>query len=247
MATASRSRACTPGWISESTSDVTRLSGWLDGFAGSRVFKPLVFVSCLAPGAWLAFKSYQAFALGQELALGVDPVKTFEHETGLTALTLLLITLSVTPVRRLLHVNRLQRVRRMLGVWSFTYAFSHLCMYLVFDQSCYSIGTCEFHAIWDDILKRRFIFVGMFAFTILLALAITSTSGWVRRLKKNWQRLHRLVYVAAVAGVIHFIWIQKSDIREPLRYGFWLFVLFAVRVGLSIQKRRAHVQKPVTA
>ena len=224
-----------------------RLSAAIDGIAGWRFFKPLVFLACLTPGAWLAFKSYQALALGQELALGVDPVKTFEHETGLTALTLLLITLSITPVRRLLHANRLQRVRRMLGVWTFTYAQIHLLMYFVFDQSCYSIGTCEFHAIWEDILKRRFIFVGMFAFSILLALAITSTNGWVRRLKKNWQRLHRLVYAAAVAGVIHFIWIQKSDIRVPLRYGFWLLVLFAIRIGLSIQKRRAHVPKPVTA
>ncbi|HKW03583.1 MAG TPA: protein-methionine-sulfoxide reductase heme-binding subunit MsrQ [Vicinamibacterales bacterium] len=226
---------------------MSRLSGWIDAVAGSRVFKPLVFLACLTPGAWLAYRAYQALALGQELALGADPVKTFEHETGLTALSILLITLSITPVRRLLHANRLQRVRRMLGVWSFTYAFTHVCMYLVFDQSCYSIGTCEFRAIWEDILKRRFIFVGMLAFSILLALAITSTNGWVRRLKKNWQRLHRLVYVAAVAGVVHFIWIQKSDIRVPLRFGFWLLVLLMVRVGLTIQKRRAHVAKPVTA
>lgn len=224
-----------------------RLSGWIDAVAGWRVFKPLVFLACLTPGAWLAYRAYQALALGQELALGADPVKTFEHETGLTALTILLITLSITPVRRLLHANRLQRVRRMLGVWSFTYALTHLLMYLVFDQSCYSVGTCEFRAIWDDILKRRFIFVGMLAFSILTALAITSTNGWVRRLKKNWQRLHRLVYVAAAAGIVHFIWIQKSDIREPLRYGFWLLVLLAIRVGLTIQKRRAHVPKPVTA
>ncbi len=224
-----------------------RLSAAIDRIAGWRFFKPLIFLACVAPGAWLVFKSYQAFALGQELALGVDPVKTFEHETGLTALTLLLITLTITPVRRLLHANRLQRVRRMLGVWSFTYALIHLSMYLVFDQSCYSIGTCEFHAIWEDILKRRFIFVGMFAFSILLALAITSTNGWVRRLKKNWQRLHRLVYVAAFAGIVHFVWIQKSDIREPLRYFFWLLVLYGIRVGLTIQKRRARAPKPVTA
>jgi sulfoxide reductase heme-binding subunit YedZ len=226
---------------------VKRLSALIDTVAGWRFFKPLVFLACLTPGTWLAYRAYQALALGQELALGADPVKTFEHETGLTALTILLITLSITPVRRLLHANRLQRVRRMLGVWSFTYALVHLSMYLVFDQSCYSVGTCEFHAIWEDILKRRFIFVGMFAFSILLALAITSTNGWVRRLKKNWQRLHRLVYVAAVAGIVHFIWIQKSDFRVPFRYGFWLLVLFAVRVGLTIQKRRAHVPKPVTA
>ena len=226
---------------------MNRLASLVDRLAGWRFFKPLVFLACLMPGAWLAFRSYQAFGLGHELALGVDPVKTFEHETGLTALTLLLITLSITPVRRLLHANRLQRVRRMLGVWSFTYAFIHLCMYLVFDQSCYSLATCDFHATWEDLVKRRFIFVGMTAFTILLALAITSTNGWVRRLKKNWQRLHRLAYVAAAAAVIHFVWIQKSDFREPFRFGFWLLVVLLIRVGLTIQKRRAQVPKPVTA
>ena len=111
-------------------------------------------------------------------------------------------------------------------------------MYLVFDQSCYSLGTCEFHASGQDILKRRFIFVGMFAFSILLR-SRSRPPGWVRRLKKNWMRLHRLVYVAAVAGIVHFIWIQKSDIRVPFRYGFWLLVLFVIRVGLTVQKRRA--------
>ena len=88
----------------------------------------------------------------------------------------------------------------MLGVWAFVYALLHLTTYLVFDQLCYSLATCDFQAIWDDILKRRFIFVGQFAFAILLILALTSTTGWMRRLKKNWTRLHRLVYVAAIAG-----------------------------------------------
>ncbi len=226
---------------------MARLGALLDTIAGWRVFKPIVFLACLAPAVWLGYRAYQAFALGQDLALGADPVKTFEHETGITALSILLVTLSVTPVRRLLQVNRLQRVRRMLGVWSFTYALVHLLMYLVFDQSCYSFSTCEFSAVWQDLLKRPFIFVGMFAFSILLALAITSTTGWVRRLKRNWQRLHRLVYLAAGAAVIHFIWIQKSDFRVPFRFGFWLLVLLIIRVGLTIQKRRGRVQKPVTA
>jgi methionine sulfoxide reductase heme-binding subunit len=247
MATASRSRVSTPAWISASSTDVTRLGALLDTIAGWRVFKPIVFLACLAPGVWLGYRAYQAFALGQDLALGADPVKTFEHETGIAALSILLVTLSVTPVRRLLQVNRLQRVRRMLGVWSFTYALVHLLMYLVFDRSCYSFGTCEFSELWQDLLKRPFIFVGMFAFSILLALAVTSTTGWVRRLKKNWQRLHRLVYVAAAAAVIHFIWIQKSDFRVPFRFGFWLLVVLTVRVGLTIEKRRARGQKPVTA
>jgi sulfoxide reductase heme-binding subunit YedZ len=126
----------------------------------------------------------------------------------------------------------------MLGVWSFTYALLHLTSYLVFDQLCYSIATCEFRAIKDDILKRRFIFAGMLAFAILLPLAITSTSGWVRRLKKNWQRLHRLVYVAAGAAVVHYMWIQKSDIRVPLRYAVVLALLLGIRVFFAVRKRR---------
>ena len=224
-----------------------RLAGLIDAVAGWRFFKPAVFLACLTPGIWLAIRTYEALVLGQQLALGADPVKTLEHETGLSALVILLITLSITPVRRLLQVNRLQRVRRMLGVWSFSYASIHLSMYLVFDQSCYSWGTCDLHAVWDDILKRRFILIGMLTYSILLPLAITSTSGWVRRLKKNWQRLHRLVYVAAASAIVHFIWIQKSDFRVPFRYGTWLLALYLIRVGFTIQRRRARVPKPVTA
>ena len=121
----------------------------------------------------------------------------------------------------------------MLGVWSFTYALVHLSMYLVFDQSCYSSATCEFHAIWEDILKRQFIFIGMFAFSILLALAITSTNGWVRRLKKNWQRCtgsstsRRSPASSTSSGSRNPISASRSGAA------FWLLVLFAVRVVLD--------------
>jgi methionine sulfoxide reductase heme-binding subunit len=213
-----------------------------------RLFKPAVFVACLVPAIWLGSRAWLFFVGGDVMALGVDPAITLLHETGKTALIIPLITLSVTPLRRLLGVNRLQLVRRMLGVWSFTYAALHVSIYLIVDQLCYSLETCEFNAIWQDVLKRPFIFVGSLAFTILLSLAITSTTGWQRRLRKNWQRLHRLVYVAAIAAIVHFIWIQKSDIREPLRWGFWLAVLLALRIIFAIQKRRrARVRLPVTA
>ncbi len=125
----------------------------------------------------------------------------------------------------------------MLGVWAFTYACLHVAMYLVLDQLCYSLSTCEFRAIKEDILKRRFIFAGMTAFACLVPLAVTSTSGWVRRLKKNWQRLHRLAYVAAAAAVVHYVWIQKSDIRVPLRYAAVLLVLLGVRVYFARRRR----------
>lgn len=218
----------------------------LAAIANWRYFKPAVFLACLSPGVWLAFRAWLFFTARDEMALGVDPVQTLLHETGRNALLILLVTLTVTPVRRVFKVNRVQMVRRMLGVWSFAYAFLHLTMYLVFEQLCYSLETCEVRAIWDDVLKRRFIFAGMTAFSLLLVLAVTSTSGWVRRLKKNWQRLHRLVYVAAAAGIVHFVWIQKSDIREPVRWGIWLAVLLAIRAGFAIAKRRARLTSPVT-
>jgi methionine sulfoxide reductase heme-binding subunit len=213
-----------------------------------RYFKPAVFLACLAPGVWLGYYAWRFFVLGDFMALGVDPSITLLHETGKTALAILLITLSITPLRRLLSVNRLQAVRRMLGVWAFTYAAIHVSLYLMLDQLCYSLATCEFNAIWEDVLKRRFIFVGALAFVILLSLAMTSTTGWMRRLGKNWQRLHRLVYVAAVAAIVHFIWIQKSDIREPLKWGLWLAVLLGLRIVFAVQKRRrSRARVPVTA
>jgi sulfoxide reductase heme-binding subunit YedZ len=224
------------------------LTALLAALVNWRFFKPALFVGCLVPGFVIGFRLWQVLSGRVPDALGVDPTKTLLHQTGETALFLLLATLSITPIRRLLHLNRLQSVRRMLGVWSFTYALLHLSSYLVFDQLCYSAATCQVNAIWEDILKRRFIFAGQTAFAILLVLAITSTTGWMRRLRKNWQRLHRLVYVAAGAAIVHFIWIQKSDIHVPLRWAFWLAILLGLRIVFAIQKRRrARVRLPVTA
>ncbi len=212
-----------------------------------RFFKPAVFVACAVPLVWLGYDFWLAFTGRDPAALGTDPTKTLLHETGQTALTLLLLTLTVTPVRRIFQVNRVQVVRRMLGVWAFTYAATHLSIYLVFDQLCYSLATCDGHAIWQDFLKRRFIFVGQVGFAILLALAVTSTAGWVRRLKRNWTRLHRLAYVAAAAGVLHFTWIQKSDISEPLWRAFWLGGLLLLRLNWAIARWRERARSVVTA
>jgi methionine sulfoxide reductase heme-binding subunit len=211
----------------------------------SRLFKPVVFVACLLPGGLLARRLYLVLEGHDPSALGPDPTKLLEHETGRYALALLLITLTVTPIRRLLGVNRIQTVRRMLGVWSFVYALLHVSVYLTFDQLCYSLETCQFPTIWEDITSRPFIFVGMAAFTILTVLALTSTTGWMRRLGRNWQRLHRLVYVAAAAGTVHFAWGQKADISEPLQWAAYLGVLLALRGYWSLQKRVA--RRPVPA
>jgi sulfoxide reductase heme-binding subunit YedZ len=212
-----------------------------------RAFKPAVFVLCALPLSILAYNFFLVFSERDIAALGPDPKNALLHTTGQDALILLLITLTITPIRRLTGWNRLISIRRMLGVWTFTYALTHLTIYLTLDQLCYSFATCEWNAIWQDILKRRFIFVGQLAFAILLLLAITSTGGWVRRLKKNWTRLHRLVYVAGAAGVIHYVWIQKSDISEPLPFAIWLGAVLLFRVFWAIRKGRQSRPSAVTS
>jgi sulfoxide reductase heme-binding subunit YedZ len=224
-----------------------RLTASLAAIVNWRLFKPIVFVLCAIPLVSLAYDLMLVLTERDPMALGADPTAALLHETGRTGLTILLLTLTVTPFRRIFGINRIQAVRRMLGVWSFTYILTHLSIYLVFDQLCYSAATCDLSAIWQDILKRRFILAGQTGFAILLLLAITSTTGWMRRLKKNWARLHRLAYVAAAAGAVHFIWIQKSGIARPLPWLIWLAVVLGVRLFLSLAKRYATRRSPVTA
>jgi sulfoxide reductase heme-binding subunit YedZ len=209
----------------------------LSSVVHSRLFKPAVFAACLAPGALLGRRLWLVVGGSDPSALGADPTKLLEHETGRYALAILLFTLTVTPLRRLTGINRLQAVRRMLGLWSFAYALLHVAVYLTFDQLCYSVETCQFPTIWEDITSRPFIFMGMAAFTMLAILALTSTSGWQRRLRRNWQRLHRLAYVAAVAATIHFAWGQKAAIAEPLQWAAYLGVLLALRLAWAVRKR----------
>lgn len=218
-----------------------RLGTLLAAIANWSYFKAAVFVGCALPLALLAVGFFR-FLWGQQDALGVDPVKTLEHQTGVDALALLFITLSVTPIRRLFGINRVQIVRRMLGVWAFVYSLVHVAAYLALDRSCYSIAACDFGEIGTDVLERRFIFAGLTSFIILVALAVTSTGGWVRRLKRRWLALHRLVYVAAIASVVHFAWIQKSDISEPLNWAGVLALLFGVRVYFTWRKWQPGMQ-----
>ena len=225
-----------------------RLTTLLAAIVNWRYFKPAVFLGCAVPLVILAYSFWMVVSGTNPDYLGADPAKELLHLSGENALAILLLTLSVTPFRRIFSINGIQRVRRMMGVWAFAYAVIHLSLYLALDQLCYSLATCDWNGIWQDILKRKFIFVGQLAFVCMLLLAITSTSGWVRRLKKNWVRLHRLIYVAGIAGVIHFIWIQKSDISEPLNWAFWLAGLLGFRIYWAIRKRRqAVVRRPVTA
>jgi methionine sulfoxide reductase heme-binding subunit len=201
----------------------------------TRVIKPVLYLAALVPLAWLLF----ALLSGQVMG---DQVKFMQHVTGDTVLTCLMLTLTITPLRRLTGWNEIIRVRRLIGLTAFWYACLHLTTYLVFDQS---LSVSE---IMKDIEKHPWVLVGFTAFLCLVPLAITSTNGWIRRLGgKRWQRLHRLVYVAAVAGVLHYLWLVKKDVSAPLTYGAVLVVLLASRLGLArdrIRTRRVPAAEP---
>ena len=184
----------------------------------TRVLRPALFAAALLP---LVNLLREAFLGGD---LGPDPVRHIQHVTGIACLTLLLVTLTVTPLRRWLHLGELIKVRRMLGLWAFTYGLLHLLTYLVFDQSL------DPARILADTVKHPRIYFGFAAFLILLALALTSTDAAVRRMGKRWVRLHRWIYAAVVLGVIHFAMVQKLDIRTPLVWGAAFFILMLLRI-----------------
>jgi sulfoxide reductase heme-binding subunit YedZ len=156
--------------------------------------------------------------------LGANPVETLSHATGDWSLRFLLLTLAITPLRRLSGWNGVQKYRRMLGLFAFFYVSLHFAVYLVFDQFF------DWTAIVADIARRPYITVGFAAFVLLIPLAITSTNGMIRRLGRHWQRLHRLVYLTAILGVLHYAWLVKADLREPLLYGGLLAALLGYRL-----------------
>lgn len=200
-----------------------------------RVGKPIVFLLAVLPALWLAYRT----ALGD---LGVNPVETLTLTTGIWALRLLLGSLAVTPLRRLTGWNGVIQYRRMLGLFAFFYASLHLLIYLVLDQGL------EFRYIFGDIAKRPFITAGMVAFLLMAPLALTSTRGWIRRLGRRWQALHRLVYVSAVAAALHFLWKVKVIIGEPVYYAVILAVLLGFRLAWWWrQAARARARQPLQA
>lgn len=163
--------------------------------------------------------------------LGANPIEEITHRTGWWTLALLLATLSITPVRRATGWNRVARLRRTIGLAAFFYACLHVLTYFGLDQ----LFALDYLA--EDIAERPYITVGFTAWLILVPLAVTSTRGWIRRLGRRWQRLHRLVYVAALLGVVHFLWLVKADSREPLIFAAVLLVLLASRV-IAFRARR---------
>lgn len=169
--------------------------------------------------------------------LGADPVAALTHATGEWALRLLLLGLALTPLRRLTGQAWPIRFRRLVGLYAFFYACLHLSIYLVLDLGGF------WTQIFEDIAKRPYITVGFSAWLLLLPLALTSTRGWIRRLGRRWGQLHRLVYGAAALAVLHFLWLVKSDLREPLLYAAILTVLLGLRLGWRL--RRPAVQPPM--
>ena len=177
-----------------------------------------VFLVCLIPMGELVWRMYRQ-------DLGANPVEYITHETGVWALRFLAITLAISPVRRLLRWPELIRYRRMTGLFAFFYAWMHFMTYVVLDKMF------DLPEMTKDILKRPFITIGLLALVLMIPLAITSTAGWIRRLGgKNWQRLHRLVYASALAGVIHYYWLVKSDVRHPLTYAGIIGALLLARL-----------------
>ena len=196
-----------------------------------RWIKAAVFLLCLAPAAWLVMRGLQ-----QEL--GANPIEFITHATGEWSLRLLVATLAVTPLRKLTGISSLIRLRRMLGLFAFFYAGLHFLTYLWLDKFF------DVREIVLDIGKRPFITAGFAAFAVLAPLAITSTAGWIRRLGgRRWRALHRLVYLSAAAGVAHYYWLVKSDVRGPLAYGAIVAVLLGYRAAAA-WRRPAVAERP---
>lgn len=198
----------------------------------SKWTKIAVFLLCLAPFAGLLWRILKG-------ELGANPVEFLQHATGDWSLRFLVFTLCITALRKLFKLPDLIRFRRMLGLFAFFYVCLHFLTYLGPDQSFDLAG------MWRDVVKRPFITVGFLGFVLLIPLAMTSTAGWIRRLGgKRWQLLHRSIYIAAVAGVVHYYWLRKSDVRKPLFYGVLVAILLLWRIGKWLLRRDEQIAVP---
>jgi len=191
-----------------------------------RLTKIFIFFGCLVPLGRLGWKALHD-------GLGANPIEVITHSTGDWTLILILATLAITPLRRMAKQYWLIGVRRMIGLFAFFYGVLHFTTYIWLDKFF------DLHEMFKDIAKRPFITIGFSAFVLLIPLALTSTAGWIRRLGgKNWQRLHRLIYLTGVLGVIHYIWLVKADKRKPLEYAGVLSVLLVYRIVMWVAEMR---------
>jgi methionine sulfoxide reductase heme-binding subunit len=201
----------------------------LNSIFTSKWTKVVVFLLCLAPLGMLVLRAVQG-------RLTANPIEFITHTTGDWTLRFLVITLAITPLRKILRLPQLIRFRRMLGLFAFFYACLHFSTWIGLDKFF------DWTEMWKDVQKRRFITVGFTGFVLMIPLAITSTAGWIRRMGgRRWQMLHRAIYFSAIAGVIHYYWLVKSDVRKPLQYAAMVGVLLAWRLGSWIYGRGERV------
>ena len=190
----------------------------------TKYLKPVVFLACLIPLGRLAWKAFNS-------GLGANPIQVITWSTGTWTLVFLMVTLSITPVRKLTKQYWLIQYRRMLGLFAFFYGCLHFTTYIWLDQFF------DLHSIGEDIVKRPFITVGFTAFVLMIPLALTSTKASIRRLGKRWVTLHRLIYATATLGVIHYIWLVKKDVRVPIIYAIMLGILLLYRILVWMMER----------
>ena len=191
--------------------------------------KPIVFLICLIPLALMVWDGFHD-------ALGANPIEKITHRTGDWSLRFLLITLTVTPICNISGWRQLYRLRRMFGLFAFFYVCIHFSIYIVFDHFF------DINEIVKDIVKRPYVTVGFSAFLLLIPLAVTSTNKMMRRLGKRWKQLHQLVYVIAVLGVLHYLWLVKADLLQPLIHAAVLLLLLGIRAGY--QRKSLATQTP---
>lgn len=182
-----------------------------------RLVKPLIFFMALIPFIWLLLKVFQN-------DLGPDPAQALSIETGEWALRFLLLTLAITPFRQIFRVAEIARLRRMIGLFAFFYASIHFLSWMAF------ILAFRWLAIAEELVERPYITVGFLAYVILFLLGVTSTNSMVRRLGKNWKRLHKFVYAASILAIVHLLWILRTDVTEAVIYGVLLAILLGYRI-----------------
>ena len=188
--------------------------------------KILLFVVCLAPLCWAGWRAWN-----QDLT--ANPIEYITHFTGDWTIRFIVFALAITPLRRLCNQPQWIRYRRMIGLFAFFYGFLHFMTWFWLDKFF------DIHEILKDVVKRPFITAGFLAFILMVPLAVTSTAGWIRRLGgKRWNMLHKLIYVTAIAGVIHYYWLVKSDVRLPLLYGFLVTLELLYRFAAWLMSRR---------
>jgi sulfoxide reductase heme-binding subunit YedZ len=192
--------------------------------------KVIVFLLCLVPLGWLGWRAWNS-------DLTANPIEFITHFTGDWTIRLIVATLAVTPLRKLLGLPDLIRFRRMIGLFAFFYGCLHFTTYVWLDKFF------DMHEILKDVAKRPYITAGFTAFVLMIPLAVTSTAGWIRRLGgKRWQRLHKLIYISGIAGVVHYYWLVKSDIRLPALYGALVGILLLYRIAAWLRSRLVRQQ-----